>query len=39
MRDNIDFVEKFFSDARENERFSDSTLNRYREISMSLKSF
>ena len=29
MRDNIDFVEKFFSDARENQRFSDSTLDMY----------
>ena len=29
MRDNIDFVEKFFNDARENQRFSDSTLDMY----------
>ena len=29
MRNNIDFVEKFFSDARENQRFSDSTLDMY----------
>ena len=29
MRDNIDFVEKFFNDARENQRFSESTLDMY----------
>ena len=29
MRDNIDFVEKFFNDGRENQRFSDSTLDMY----------
>ena len=29
MRDNIDFIEKFFNDARENQRFSDSTLDMY----------
>ena len=29
MRNNIDFIEKFFNDARENQRFSDSTLDMY----------
>ena len=29
MRNNIHFVEKFFNDARENQKFLDSTLDMY----------